>query len=269
MGKKVVLLTIDGQFDFCDPSGNLYVPGADKDMSRLAKMIHRIKGDLDDIVATMDSHRTLHIAHPIWWVDSDNNHPAPFTIIGEADVIGPKPKWRATNPGYQQRSLEYIQTLKVNGRYALCIWPPHCLIGSQGYTIYPELFKAFCEWEEQFAAINYVTKGSNIFTEHYSALIADVLDPEDVGTGLNTDLLALLQDPNVAIIGISGEAGSHCVPNTIRDIADNFGEENIKKFRLLEDTISPVTGFENLQEDFINDMVARGMEITTSDKFLA
>jgi nicotinamidase/pyrazinamidase len=271
--KKVVLLTIDGQFDFCDPSGALYVPGADKDMSRLAKMVLRTKGDLDEIIATMDSHRTLHIAHPIWWEDAQGNHPktipvAPPTLITVADVKGPNPKWRATNPAYRQRSIEYVEKLAANGRYLLCIWPPHCRIGSRGYTIYPELFDAFCEWENQFAAINYVTKGSNIFTEHYSALLADVFDPEDLSTGLNTDLLGLCQDPNVVLIGISGEAGSHCVPNTIEDIANNFGEDNIKKFRLITDTISPVPGFEKLQEDFINKMVSRGMELTTSTEFL-
>jgi nicotinamidase-related amidase len=269
MGKKVVLLTIDGQFDFCDPSGALYVSGADKDMSRLAKMIHRIRGDLNDIIATMDSHRTLHIAHPIWWEDAQGNHPEPLkTLITEADVTGPNPKWRAKNPAYRQRSIEYVKTLSANGRYVLCIWPPHCLIGSRGYTIYPELFDAFCEWENQFAAINYVTKGSNIFTEHYSALLADVFDPEDPSTGLNTNLLELCQDPNVALIAISGEASSHCVRHTITDIANNFGEENIKKFVYLEDTCSPVPGFENNTNDFINEMTNRGMKISTSTEFL-
>lgn len=266
--KKVVLLTIDPQVDFCSPSGSLYVNGADKDMSRLAKMVKRLKGDLDDILVTIDSHHLVSIFHPIWWEDSFGNHPNPFTLILEADVTGPNPKWRALNPAYRQRSIEYVKTLAANNRYALCIWPPHCLIGSNGFTVYPELFEAFCEWESQFAIVNYVTKGSNMFTEHYSALLADVQDPEDLSTGLNTDLLDVLRDPTVALIGISGEAGSHCVLNTIRDIANNFGEENIKKFRLLEDTISPVTGFENLQTDFINEMVSRGMEITTSDKFL-
>ena len=268
MAKKVVLLTIDGQVDFCDPNGALYVKGADKDMSRLAKMIKRTKGDIDDIIATMDCHRTLHIAHPIWWVDSHGNHPGPFTIIEEADVVGPNPKWMATNIAYRQRSIDYVKSLAINGRYKLCIWIPHCHIGSKGYTIYPELFEAFCEWEDQFAVINYVTKGSNMFTEHYSALLADVFDPEDLTTGLNTDFLKVMQDPEVVMIGVSGEAGSHCVASTMRDIVNNFGSANLNKFYLIEDTISPVTGFENLQTDFINDMVKLGMNLTTSDKFL-
>lgn len=268
MGKKICLLTIDGQFDFCDPKGKLYVQGAEKDMSRLAKMVRRISGDLDDIIATLDSHRTLHIAHPVWWVDAQGNHPTPFTLINEADVVGVNPKWKATNPGYQERSIEYVKKLAANKRYVLCIWPPHCLIGSQGHSIYPELFDAFCEWEKQFAVINYVTKGSNIFTEHYSALCADVFDAEDPTTGINTNLIQMLQDPEIVLIGISGEASTHCVRSTVMDIADNFGEENIKKFVYLEDTCSPVPGFEYLQLDFIDKMTKRGMQIMTSDKFL-
>lgn len=67
--------------------------------------------------ATMDSHRTLHIAHPTWWVDKNGNHPAPFALIEEADVVGTNPKWKATNPAYGQRSIEYVKTLKINGRY--------------------------------------------------------------------------------------------------------------------------------------------------------
>ena len=268
MSKQVVLLSIDPQFDFCDPTGKLSVTGADKDMERLAAMVRRCRGDIDDIVCTLDSHHLVHIAHPIWWVDSQGNHPAPFTLIDENDVLGTNPKWKAYNPGFQTRSVEYVQNLKKNGRYVLCIWPPHCLIGSEGYKVQPVLYEAFLEWEGMFAAVNYVTKGSNIFTEHYSAVQADVYDPEDPKTGLNTELLKTLQNPDVALIGISGEASSHCVRSTIYDIANNFGEENIKKFVYLEDTCSPVPGFENLATEFLDEMTKRGMAVSTSDKFL-
>ncbi len=118
-----------------------------------------------------------------------------------------------------------------------------------------------------FAVVNYVTKGSNMFTEHYSAVCADVPDPEDMdGTGLNTNLLKALNDYD--IIGIAGEASSHCVRSTITDIANNFGEDNIRKFRYLEDTSSPVPTFEQLEKDFLDEMTGRGMKVTTSDKFL-
>ena len=42
--KKVCLLIIDPQFDFCDPTGKLFVPGADLDMVRLGKFIEK-KGE--------------------------------------------------------------------------------------------------------------------------------------------------------------------------------------------------------------------------------
>ena len=39
MAGNIQLLVVDGQFDFCDPAGALYVPGADEDMKRLSKMM--------------------------------------------------------------------------------------------------------------------------------------------------------------------------------------------------------------------------------------
>jgi nicotinamidase/pyrazinamidase len=263
---KVCLFIIDPQVDFTNPSGSLFVPGADKDMLRLSTMIKRVKKDIDDIVVSCDSHRSIHIAHPIWWVDNSGKHPKPFTLIDENDVIGSNPKWKAYNPGYQERSVNYVKALKKNNRYVLCIWPPHCLIGSTGATLDPTLFNSLCEWEALFASVNFIPKGSNPFTEHYSIFKADVFDQEDSTTGLNTDLITLLQ--NMDLIAIAGEAGSHCVCNSIRDLASNFGDENIKKLVLLSDCTSPVPGFEKLQEDFINEMVGKGMEVTTSDKFL-
>lgn len=263
---KVCLLVVDPQVDFCSPTGKLSVKGADKDMKRLAAMIKRTKRSLDEIVCTLDSHHYLHISHPVWWVDQAGNHPTPFTLINEADVVGNNPKWKAFNPGYQKRSIDYVQALAKNNRYVLCVWEPHCLIGSMGTAVYPILFEAFCEWEAQFAAVNYVTKGSNIFTEHYSVVAADVYDPEDLNTGLNTDLIKTLQ--NMDVIAIAGEASSHCVCNSVQDVANNFGDENIKKFMYLEDCCSPVPGFEKLATDFVDSMTKRGMKVTTSDKFL-
>lgn len=264
--KKVCLFIIDPQVDFTSASGSLFVPGADKDMLRLSTMIKRVKRDVDEIVVSCDSHRSLHIAHPIWWVDSQGNHPQPFTLIEEGDVIGANPKWKAYNPGYQERSVNYVKELKKNGRYILCIWPPHCLIGSSGAVVDHSVFNALCEWEALFASVNFIPKGSNPFTEHYSIFKADVYDHEDPTTGLNTDLITLLQ--KMDLIAIAGEAGSHCVCNSLRDLISNFGDENIKKLVLLSDCTSPVPGFEKLQEDFINEMVGRGMKVTTSDKFL-
>lgn len=268
MTDKVTLFIIDPQVDFCDPTiGSLYVAGADKDMTRLSAMVRKNIGAIDDIHLTIDSHNLVHIAHAIWWVDQQGNHPGPFTLI-DADSVR-KGKWRCVNPGFQKRSLEYVETLEKNGRYVLCIWPNHCIIGSVGQTIVPELFSAVTEWENQFAIANKVTKGSNPFTEHYSAVRADVVDPEDAGTMLNERLIKALKNTGNGKILIAGEALSHCVANTIRDVANEFSTDEVKKFVLLEDACSNVTGFEKMGQDFINDMVAKGMQISTTEKFFA
>jgi len=258
MKTKIELLIIDPQFDFCDPKGALYVPGAEKDMERLAQMILKGKNKISDIRITMDSHRCLHIAHPIWWVDEKGNNPQPFTMIELSDVDGDNPKWRAANPGFQKRSVDYVKRLKSNGKYNLLIWPPHCLIGSNGHQVYKPLFDSLIEWEKGFAAVDFVTKGVNMFTEHYSAVKADVEDPDDYSTRLNTGFIEKLKDADKILI--AGEALSHCVASTVKDVAEEFGEDQIKKFVLLEDASSPVAGFEDLALDFVKEMTDRGME---------
>ena len=63
---------------------------------------------------------------------------------------------------------------------------------------------------------------------------------------------------------LTGQALSHCVNRTVTQLADNFGEENIKKLVLLEDTCSPVTGFEDAAKDFIERLTKRGMRCVKS-----
>lgn len=263
---KVQLLIIDPQIDFCDPAGALYVPGAEKDMERLAQMIIDKKDKIDDINVTLDSHRYLHIAHPVWWVDEKGNHPSPFTIINEADVEGVNPKWKATNPGFRKRSVEYVKKLSGT-KYPLCVWPPHCLIAGPGYGVYPTLFKALQEWEAGFSVVDYVTKGSNMFTEHYSAVKAEVPDPDDHTTLINTPFVKKLQEAD--ILGIAGEASSHCVRSTVLDIAKEFGDDQIKKFVFIKDASSPVPGFEEKTDELFQIMTSKGMTLTTCKEFLA
>lgn len=262
---RTQLLIIDAQVDFCRPDGALSVPGADQDTTRLATMVNRCFDMLDDIRVTLDSHQPVHIAHPICWVDKDGNHPGPFTLINLEDVEGTSPKWRAFNPTWQQRQVDYVKALKEGARYVLCIWPPHCLIGTEGHTIMPELNDALRKWQDTFALIDYVTKGSNPLTEHYSVVKADVPDPKDPSTQLNTHFIRRLQEADRVLVG--GQALSHCVANSVRDIATEFGDEHIKKLVLLEDACSPVPSFENMADDFIKEMTGRGMQLAKTTDF--
>lgn len=261
MKKIIHLFTIDPQNDFCDKTGALFVGGADTDMVRLADFVTKNGRRLSEIHCTLDSHQVIHIAHPIFWTNSKGQHPSPFTLITQDDVKNGV--WKAYNPRWQARAQEYVDKLAVNKRYVLCIWPPHCLIGSWGHSIVPGLSKSFIEWETQtFSRVNFVAKGSNLFTEHYSAVQADVPDDKDPSTKLNTTLLDALVEADEILI--TGEALSHCVSNTVTDVANNFGDDNIKKLILLEDTSSNVGGFEKLGQDFVKEMTKRGMKTTTT-----
>jgi len=272
---KIELLIIDPQNDFCDPAGALYVgdsvnkTGACEDIIRLSNMITRLRSKIDDIHVTLDSHHLIHIAHPIFWRDHNGNHPAPFTLITSNDVN--KGVWTTTSPRFIKLAKNYVEKLEKNNRYVLCIWPPHCLIGSWGHNIHPTLFKTLLEWEEkEFGFIDILTKGSNYGTEHYSAVQADVPDATDPTTMLNLDFGGIVRTLERAdIVAFSGQALSHCVANSIRDIINNFNDASaIKKMVLLKDTMTSVSGFEKLGQDFINEMISRGMQVCNADDFL-
>ncbi len=263
-----ILLAIDPQNDFCLKTGALSVVGADDDMKRLGAFISKYGHRLSKINVTLDSHQTIHIAHPIWWVNADGKHPDPFTPISVDDVKNGV--WKAYNPSMQDYSLGYVETLETNGRYGLLIWPPHCIIGTEGACVHKDVMDALLEWEAGFKKVKFVTKGSNPYTEHYSAVLADVQIPSDETTHLNTELIDILAATDEDIL-IVGEALDFCVANTIRDIAEKFGDDQVKRFVLLTDTTSEVNPTQDgaLGKAFIDEMTAKGMRLSATDKYFA
>ena len=255
-------LLIDPQEDFCNPiTGTLYVPGADADMVRLAGLLRRVGGQIDALHITLDSHHALHIAHPIWWRGEDGEPPEPFTIITAGDVHAGR--WQTADSSAAARSLAYVEALEAHGRYPLCIWPYHCLIGTPGHAVVPVLADALADWErERLRPVDYVWKGANVWTENYSAIQADVPDPHDPATQPNQTLLAALDAADRVVI--AGEAGSHCVASTVRDLATLLGDGFLAKSVLLTDATAPVTGFEGLQTTFLEEMTARGLRTATT-----
>ena len=264
--KKIHLLLIDPQFDFCDPAGALFVPGAKEDMERVGLMLNRIGDKLEDVHVTLDQHHLLDVAHPLMWKGSDGKMPDPFTIITADDIESGK--WTPVIPSFTRKMLAYAMALESSGRYPLCIWPPHCLIGDPGAAVVDDVRMGLTDWVgKNHGIINFVSKGSNIWTEHYSAVKAEVPDSSDPSTQMNTRLIQTLEEADEILI--AGEAGSHCLANTVRDIANGFSDDSyIAKFTLLTDATSPVPGFEALQDDFIAEMTARGMKLSTTEDVL-
>ena len=270
---NVQLLVIDPQNDFMDsPGSTLPVPGANADMTRLAGLVGRVGSKLADIHVTLDSHRVIDVSHRGMWRDQDGNMPNPFTLIFAKDIESGV--WTPRNPKLRGRMLAYTSTLeKTPGNYAHLIWPDHCLIGTPGAAVQSNLFAALEAWErKEFANVNYVTKGTNVFTEHFGALQAEVPDPQDPSTQLNTGVLEMLRDAD--IVGVAGEALSHCVLRTVNQIAQHIGDAHIKKFHIITDCTQPVPqapgtpDFPAIAQAWLADMQRQGMTLCTADEFL-
>ena len=275
---NIQLLVIDPQNDFMDTSESaLRVAGASDDMQRLATMVDRVGPKLQKIHVTLDSHHLVDIAHPAFWRDKDGKAPNPMTMISAASIEDGT--WTPRLPNLRDYALGYAKQLETDGKYVIMVWPPHCLIGTWGHNVQADLAASLDRWSAaRVRNIDYVTKGTNVLTEHYGALMAEVPNPKDPSTQLNGRFLAMLQEADMIVV--AGEASSHCVKATIEQVADNIGDEHVKKFKLLTDCMSPVgavtdpdgnvlVDFPAMADAFLADMSGRGMELTTSVDFLA
>jgi nicotinamidase/pyrazinamidase len=275
------LLIIDPQNDFCDVpaawcpvdplSGAVVAPalpvaGAHADMQRTAELIRAAGALLDEITITLDSHHRVDIAHPTFWRRPDGADISPFTTITAAQVRARE--FQPRDPAALPRVLAYLDELESRGRYTLMVWPVHCEIGSWGHGVHAAVRAAYNEWEQaQLRGVRKVTKGENPWTEHYSAIQAEVPDAGDEHTQINTALLAQLDRADLLLI--AGEAGSHCVRATTEHIVANLPGGRLERIVLLTDCMSPVTGFEAQQGAFLDEMRARGARTMTSIEALS
>lgn len=256
--QKIHLLIIDPQNDFCSPDGTLYVQGAEHDMQRLADFIDKYRSKLSGITVTFDSHKSFHIASPAFWIDSKTGtHPEVFTIIKKQEVLSGR--YYAAVPSYQKLAEYYVWELENNGRYELCIWPPHCLIGSSGANIYKPLFDAIERYNSEiYNATEYIYKSANSFTEQYSVLRADVSMGEKDNIYASSRIAHTVATNDIILV--AGEALSHCVANSLLDIS-KYISKDLRKFVLLDDASSSVSGFEYLSEIFLDRASDLGMRV--------
>lgn len=276
--QNIHLVIIDPQNDFCDlPKGErpviggmqqapaLPVAGADADMQRVARLIREGGAGLTNISITLDSHQRVDIAHPTFWRQGNGEAVTPFTQISVEDVRAGRYLPRQANA--LERVIAYLEALEANGRYVHMVWPVHCEIGTWGHNVHDAVRRAYNGWEEaRCGIVNKVVKGTNPWTEHYSAIKAEVPDPNDEATQLNGVFMDQLRDADLVLI--TGEAGSHCVKATAEHIVENYGAGSLSKLVLLTDCMSPVTGFEAQYQGFVEDMRGRGVQIAQSSDVL-
>jgi nicotinamidase-related amidase len=193
----------------------------------------------------------MQIFHPVWLVDEQGDHPAPYTLVSAEDVdVG---RWRMNpevapalglDPGYAQRHLEhYTRRLAEGGKYDLTVWPYHAMLGSVGHALVPSVEEAiFFHTSARSSQPDFQVKGENPLTEHYSILGPEVTDGPD-GESIDEKNVALVETLlTFDLVVVAGQAKSHCVAWTIDDLLTHplVRARLAPKTYLLEDCTSPV-----------------------------
>jgi nicotinamidase-related amidase len=250
-------MLIDLQNTFCIPGFELFVGGrsgmgAIDDNRRLCAFIYRNLHLITQICPTMDTHQAFQIFHSIFLVNDRGEHPQPFTLVTEDDIV--KGLWKF-NPAiapslgiseeFGQHYLgHYTHTLKAGGKYDLTIWPYHAMLGGIGHALVPAVEEAvFFHSIARYSHPDFQVKGDNPLTENYSVLSPEVL-ADAAGRQIadkNKGFIEKLLDFDVVIV--TGQAKSHCVAWTIEDLLGEILalDRNLaEKVYLLEDCSSPV-----------------------------
>lgn len=253
---RVHLILVDLQKDFCFPEGSLYVGGrsghgAIGDNDRTARFIYRTLPVITRITCTMDTHFPHQIFSPSFWLTEDGTPPQAHREVSAADVrsgrLRPNPALApALTAGNYERlwrqAVFYCEELEKAGRYTLYLWPPHCILGSDGHSLAgvvheARLFQSYA----RMASADIEMKGDNPLTENYSVLGPEVRSWYD-GTTLgerNSAFIARLRQADAVII--AGQAASHCVKHTIDDLLTSIDQRLVRKIYILRDCMSPVT----------------------------
>lgn len=286
---RLCLLLIDVQNTFCLPEFELYVGGrtgrgALEDNRRLSKFIYQNLGVITTIAPTMDTHTAMQIFHPLFWLDSQGQPPAPMTMISYDEVVAGK--WQV-NPDIapympvtdlQKFALHYTQRLTYDSKYPLTIWPHHAMLGGIGHALVSVVEEAcFFHSIARSSPTCYETKGRNPLTENYSALSPEVLE-DDQGQAIaakNQRFTDMLLDYDAIVV--AGQAKSHCVAWSVADLLTEIKVRDPQlaaKVYLLEDCTSPVVvpevvDFTDAANEAFDRFAAAGMHRVTTAMPLA
>lgn len=254
---RVGLLLIDCQNTFCLPEFELFVGGrsgrgAVEDSTRLCEFIYRHLGTITEIIPTLDTHTTMQIFHPVFWVDAQGKHPVGGQTIISMDELERR-VWRI-NPAVadafkegtdlETHALHYVRRLTDGGKYPLMIWPYHAMLGGIGHALVSAIEEAvFFHSIARNSPVHFEIKGDNPLTENYSVLRPEVTDGPD-GRPLALKNAALIERLLAfdAVV-IAGQAKSHCVAWTVDDLLTEIRTRDAalaEKVYLLEDCTSPV-----------------------------
>ncbi len=256
--RSVHVLLIDVQKDFCFPGGTLYVGGrsglgAIDDSRKISEFLYRNLGSITNVTTTMDTHFAYQIFFPSFWLDKNDRPLAPFRELSADEVargeVRPNPdvaKWLCGG-NYSwlvKQTIHYCAELEKAGKYKLFLWPPHCLLGSDGHALVgllheARLFHSFVRGAQSWVEV----KGGNPLTENYSVLRPEVLTRHDGAPLAQRNSLFLKTLLSSDAVVIAGQAASHCVKSSIDDLLGEILAQDpalAKKVYILTDCMSSV-----------------------------
>ncbi|KAL2216603.1 putative isochorismatase family hydrolase [Thermoascus aurantiacus ATCC 26904] len=215
------------QEDFCPPNGSLAV----QEGRSIAPLINSLLANPGFVmrIATQDWHPPDHISFA-------SNHPAPNNRPFESFID-------MKNPAPGKESETKRQRL----------WPVHCVAGTHGASIIPEIDTDKIDL--------YVKKGMDSRVEMYSAF-GDAfgnIDPSVTAKSVDVDLKAALAEKGVTDVFVVGLASDYCVKFTAIDAV----KAGFKSWVIEEGTkcVAPGPGWERTKEE----LRAYGVSVVAAD----
>jgi len=184
------------------------------------------------------------------------------------------------NEAWLIKQVEYYCTqLERAGKYALYLWPPHCILGSDGHPLVgviheARMFHAFARHTQSFVE----SKGYNALTENYSVLGPEVRTRFDGHplVAMNSRFVETLLTADAVVI--AGQASSHCVKSSIDDLLGHIARKDTalaRKVYILADCMSAVTvpdgrggflaDFTSEAEEALRRFADAGMHVVTTN----
>ncbi|TDZ16479.1 Nicotinamidase [Colletotrichum orbiculare MAFF 240422] len=189
---KPALIVVDFQEDFCPPNGSLAVAHG-RDIHGVVNALLRLP--FVTKIATKDWHPKDHVSFA-------SNHEGKQPFVDFVDIVNP------------QNSAETYHTR---------LWPVHCVQGTPGAALVPELDAA--------AVDTVIEKGQVKEVEMYSVFHDPFQSPRVADSGL----AAMLRDKGVTDVFVVGLAGDYCVKFTALDAV----KEGFRTF-IVEEGTRPV-----------------------------
>jgi len=249
--EKTLLIIIDAQNDFHE-GGALAVNGAREDTKRTIEFIYNWAHKITSIMLSLDTHTAAQIFHPIFWLDKNNNHPDPYTIITKDDITSGKYK-----PAFNiTKAVDYVEGLGKKDKKDLCIWPYHCPQGTRGWLPEQQLVNmVYYHSVARSSRPIFYMKGQDVDSEMYG-----IFEKEYAKDGItmdNSGLAMVSMIEKYDKIYFLGQAKSHCVLESMKQFLNRYKNrpEITSKVVFVIDCSSCVAGFEDQTEKELQELV--------------